>query len=247
MDNRDAVCVLADETGCIACSDVAPAGVELGHQVVVRDGVKHYVIAPLSVCHLDELEIVVVIQESHACVVDLLAYFVQHGKELLEAFRIDRAILFCHIRHYQELHADLLVICDDGVEIFHHLSKCNVCTDRNKADLVQHFFDILRSKAIQTSQLNAVIAQILYLLHYVLKVLRSVLKEISEAVNLNTNRKLFTHFGFLPFYIIMISRYSRGCLTDAVQLFLRCSFLLFFVSVYIVSISSVSFFSEVLV
>ena len=193
MDNRDAVGILLDEAGSVAGGNVTPAGVQLRHQVVVGNGLEHGVIAPASVRQLDELEVVVVIQEGHASLVDLLAHFIQHGQELGKALRIHRAVLLRHVGHDQELYADGGVVGNDLVQIVHHLVKGDVGADGHQTHLVQNFLYLLRGNAVQTCQLHAVIAQRLHLLHDRLEVFGSVLQKISQSIDLNCYRKFLAH------------------------------------------------------
>ena len=97
----------------------------------------------------------------------------------------------------QELNADDGIVRNDFVQIFHHIRKGNMGADGNQTDFVKNLFYIGGFQTIKTCHLYAVISQIFYFLHDILKVIRSVLQKISQAIYLNTYRQFFAH-GYPP-------------------------------------------------
>ena len=183
MNQRRAAGILLQVCDGILTAVLHPALVELGLEQVGGDVGVEVVEAVLTILELRKLEIVVVVEQRHACILYLLADGADLVDHLHEELTAGTALLG-NVGNDDILASDCLVVGDNLVDVGEHVGQRHVSRYGYQTDLVTHGLHLLGGVVVEACELDAVITHILDLLERALEVLGHI---VTDAVELQSD------------------------------------------------------------
>ena len=161
MHNRAASGILADIGNRIFSANLHPARVQLGLQMVCRNGRIHIVETIHAVFHLHKFKIVVVINQNHTKAFTNRTDAIDFGKHLVKIL-VAGTFAFAEIRNGNAFAADRFVSGNHLFGVHLHFSKRNVCTNGFQTGFVEFSLKIGIRIAEKACRLNIIIAHRLH-------------------------------------------------------------------------------------